>query len=422
MKKLSLLLVLALLVSMLAVPALADTQMTVAWWGNQARNERTQGALDLYAEQNPGFTFDVQMNAWGDYWAALATASAGGSLPDVIQMDYQYLNQYVQSNLLVDLTPYIEDGTLVISDVNEGIVASGGIGEGIYAICLGVNAPSLLYNKTLLDENGLTVKDNMTMDEFIALSKEIYEKTGYKTNIGYGSDQLIGYVLRGLDVDVFADGKLAASQDDIEYFFNIYEQGIKDGYLISSEVFAEVSIGSVEQDPMIYGSAPENMSWCALFWSNQMTAVQASAPEGMEVGISTWPSPDPVKSNYLKPSQFFSVSAQGANQLEAVKIVDYFTNSVECNNILLGERGIPASAAVASAIAPQLDEVNQKVIAYVNDVASPNSSKVPEADPVGATEVYAVLDELVEQLCYGATTAADAAAYFVEEANAIMSR
>lgn len=421
MKKLAMLLVLTLLVGCVASTALAD-QMTVAWWGNQTRNERTQAALDLYASENDGTTFDVQMNAWADYWAALATASAGGSLPDVIQMDYQYLSQYVQNNLLVDLTPYVTDGTLDISQVNEGITQSGSVDGGLYAICLGVNAPSLLYNKTLLDEAGITVKDNMTMDEFIALSKEIYEKTGVKTNIGYGTDMVFGYMLRGLGHNLFTDGQLTATQEDAEYYFGLFEQGIKEGWHVSSDIFAEVTVGSVEQDPMIYGSNPGNMSWCAFFWSNQMTAMQAAAPEGMEVGITTWPSADPAKSNYLKPSQFFSVSAQGSNIPEAVKIVNFFLNSSDCNKILLAERGIPAAANVASDVAPLLDEINQKVITYINDVASPNSSAVPEADPTAAPEMYALVDELIEQLCYGAITAKDAAAYFMEEAPAIMAR
>ena len=421
-RKISVLLVVTLLVAMLASAALADAQLTIAWWGNQTRNERTQAALDLYSEQNAGVTFDPQMNAWSDYWAALATASAGGSLPDVIQMDYQYLSQYVDNNLLVDLTPYMENGTLDMSKVNAGIVGSGGKGEGIYAVCLGVNAPALLYNKTLLDANGITVKDNMTMDEFFAVCKEVYEKTGYKTNIGYGTDNVFNYVLRGLGHSLFTDGQLSATLEDAEYFFGLYEKGVTEGWHVSSSIFAEVTVGSVEPDPMIYGSVPANMCWCAFFWSNQMTAMQNAAPEGVEIGITTWPSADPAASNYLKPSQFFSVSAQGSQQEEAVKVVNFFLNSIECNDILLAERGIPAASDVAEAVAPKLDANNQKVISFINDVVSPNSSAVPAADPTASAEVYALVDELVEQLCYGAISASDAAAYFMDEATAIMNR
>ena len=90
-----------------AAPAAGgETALTVAWWGNQTRNERTQAALDKYSELNPGVTFDGQFSEWSDYWNKLATAAAGHSLPDVLQMDYAYLDQYVTNNLLVDLTPY----------------------------------------------------------------------------------------------------------------------------------------------------------------------------------------------------------------------------------------------------------------------------------------------------------------------------
>ena len=142
--------------------------------------------------------------------------------------------------------------------------------------------------------------------------------------------------------------------------------------------------------------------------------MQNAAPEGVEVGITTWPSPDPAKSNYLKPSQFFSVAAKSQHPDTAVAIVDFWTNSVPANEILLGERGIPASAATAAGIADKLDDVNKKVVAYINDVVSPNCSAVPAADPAGASEFYSAIDELEEQLLYGGISAADAAAMAVE--------
>ena len=412
MKKLALILSL-ILVASLCMSALAEENILVTWWGNQTRNERTHNALELFASEHEGVTFTEVPNSWDDYWKKVA-ADAQGDTIDVMQMDYQYLNTYSENGLLLDLTPYVESGALKIDDINEGIVNSGKVGDGLYAVCIGVNAPALLYNKTLLDEAGIEVKDQMTIDEFVALSKEIYEKTGYKTNLGYGTDMVLGYILRGYGVDLFKDGKLNATAEDIEKFFTRYEQGISEGWMLGSEVFAETSVGTVEQDPMIYGSAPEYMSWCALFWSNQVTAMQNAAPEGVEVGITTWPSPDPAKSNYLKPSQFFSVAAKSQHPDTAVAIVDFWTNSVPANEILLGERGIPASAATAAGIADKLDDVNKKVVAYINDVVSPNCSAVPAADPAGASEFYNVIDELEEQLLYGGISAADAAAMAVE--------
>ena len=140
-----------------------SSSLVMAWWGNQTRNERTQSILDMYAEENPGVTIEGQFSEFNDYWNKLATAAAGHSMPDIVQMDYKYLQQYVNNDLLVDLTPYIEDGTIDVSNCNQDVLNSAQADGGLYALCNGINAPALLYNKTLLDENGITVKDNMTM-------------------------------------------------------------------------------------------------------------------------------------------------------------------------------------------------------------------------------------------------------------------
>lgn len=400
-----------------------SANLVMAWWGNQTRNERTQKIIDLYSEQNPGVTIDGQFSEFNDYWQKLATAAAGHSMPDIVQMDYKYLNQYVTNGLLVDLTPYVEDGTIDTADCNQDVLNSGAVNGGLYALCNGINSPALLYNKTLLDENGITVKDNMTLDEFINVCKEVYEKTGYKTNLCYNqNEQWIEYFLRADDIVLYEDGKLGGdSYEPYADFFKLYEAGLKDGYVIDPSVFAERSIGSVEQDPLVYGSSPETMSWCAFAYSNQLTATVSAAPEGTEIGLTTWPSADPKKSDYLKPSQFFAISTDSKNPEEAAKILNFITNDVDCNNILLGERGIPLSSKTAEAIAPNLDETTQKVITFVNDVVSANSSQVNPPSTNGASEVNDLINKLQEQVCYGQLSAEDAGKQLFEQGNQIMA-
>lgn len=400
-----------------------SANLVMAWWGNQTRNERTQKIIDLYSEQNPGVTIDGQFSEFNDYWQKLATAAAGHSMPDIVQMDYKYLNQYVTNGLLVDLTPYVEDGTINTADCNQDVLNSGSVNGGLYALCNGINSPALLYNKTLLDENGITVKDNMTLDEFIDVCKEVYEKTGYKTNLCYNqNEQWIEYFLRADDIVLYEDGKLGGdSYEPYADFFKLYEDGLKDGYVIDPSVFAERSIGSVEQDPLVYGSSPETMSWCAFAYSNQLTATVSAAPEGTEIGLTTWPSADPKKSDYLKPSQFFAISTDSKNPEEAAKILNFITNDVDCNNILLGERGIPLSSKTAEAIAPNLDETTQKVITFVNDVVSANSSQVNPPSTNGASEVNDLINKLQEQVCYGQLSAEDAGKQLFEQGNQIMA-
>ncbi len=426
-KKLVAALTMATLVGSLAgCYASAEGTLTFAWWGSQTRTERTQTVLDMYSEENEGVTFDTQTADYNDHWTKLATAAAGNALPELIQMDYTYLNQYATNGLLADLTPYVESGILDTSGISEGILESGSVDGKLYAICNGVNAPSLLYNKTLTDELGIEVKDNMTMDEFMDIARQVYEETGIKTDLPYeASDNFLPYILRAQDVtELFNTDSLNVEDSSVfERFFEIYQTGMEEGWVIGADIHAELTSNSVEECPIIYYSSANNQSWCGFFWSNQMAAMVENAPDDMEIGITTWPSDDPVKSDFLKPSQFFSVTRDaGENEEEAVKVVNYMINSVEANEVLLGERGVPATSVVAEAISPLLDETAQTVTAFINDVVTPNCSPISPAVPDGASEVYDYANQLVDMVLYGEMTAQDAAADLFTKGNEIMGR
>lgn len=401
-----------------------EKNLTVAWWGNQVRNERTQAALDKYAELNPGVTLDGQFSEWGDYWNKLATASAGNSLPDVIQMDYAYLDQYAKNNLLLDLTPYVENGTLKLDDANQDVLNSGKVNDKLYAVPIGINAPALFYNKTVTDAAGVTIKDNMTLDEFVEICKIIKEKTGYRTNMAYGVNQeIIQYMIRANGHSMYGEGKLnLESAEELVPMFKILEDGVKEGWHVEPSIYAEITPGAIEQDPFIYGASKDSRSWCVFTWSNQTGTYENNMPEDMkEMGVTTWPSAEPKKSNFLKPAQFFSVSANSANAEEAVKLIDYWTNSMDANSILLAERGVPLSEKVATELAPSLDEATQDSIKFINEVVSPSSSQIDPPMPNGASEVTELLLQLEEKIAYGQMTSEEAAEEFFVKGNEIMA-
>ena len=400
-------------------------ELSFAWWGNQTRTENTEAALDAYTALHPGITFDTQAYQWSDYWTALATSSAGGQLPDIIQQDYAYIDQYVANDLLVDLTPYIESGALDCSKVADSVMDTGKVGDKVYAICAGVNAPALYYNKTLTDSLGITVPDNMTMTQFADLGKQIFEASGVKTAWGYGPQENFStYWMRSQGYDSFYSDTAFTFKSADEYtpFFQYMKDALDAGWLLGVEVYADIDYTSVEQSPLVYYSSPATQSWCYAQFSNQMSAIVAAAPEGVEIGITTWPSDDPKASNYIKPSQFFAISKDCKDVDEAVAILNYFTNDVDVNvNCLKAERGIPISSEVSTAVAPTLDEVQQTVTAYINDVATPNSTTIFPPLPSKSAEANEVIGDNIDQLMYGKITPEQAAQNVFEQGNAILA-
>lgn len=399
-----------------------STSMVFAWWGNQVRNEETQNAINVYMEQNPNITIEGQFSQWGDYWQKLATLSAGNNLPDIIQQDYAYVEQYTTSGQLYDLTEFLSDGTLDSSKWNQSMIDAGTVDGKFVAVCAGINAPALMYDKAITDAAGVTIKDNMTLDEFIEVSKTIYEKTGYKTNMAYGgNDSLFTYLLRADDVILFEDDKIGATADQLVPYYQMYVDGFNDGWMMDPEKFADRSISSVEQDALTYGDTPDNRSWCAFQWSNMYIAVCNNAQEGQDIQMTTWPSKDPKKSNYLKAGQFFSVSRDAKNPKEAAKFIDWLINSEDANDCLLGERGIPMNSDIADYVVEKLTDQDKKVYTYVEDVAAKNSSNINPPDPAGASEAKSVFNQIFEQLAYGQLTPEQAAEQLITEGSAALA-
>lgn len=398
-----------------------NIKLTISWWGNQVRNERTQQVLDLYSGLNQ-VEFDGQFSEYADYFSKLSTAAAGHNLPDVIQMDYAYLDQYAQNGLLLDLTPYIENGTIDVSNISESMLNSGMVDGKIYAISTGANAPALMYNKTLLDELGITVKDYMTWDDFYAICKEVDEKTGIKTDFGLStSDQLIQYVLRSTGGILYGDGALGVTQEQMDEFFKIAEKIYSEGWNCNPATYAERSNGTPEQSCLCYWSSNDTRSWCAFSWSNALAAHQNAVGDQFEVAMTTWPSDDCQASNYLKPAMFFSISTDSANPQAAAEFLNYWTNDVDANKILLGERGVPVSSAVAEAITPMLDEISAEVNNYVSNVAAPVSSTIDPPNPAVSTQIVTVMSDLGEQMRYGRLDAMEASRMLYKQANELMA-
>lgn len=149
--------------------------LRVTWWGSQTRHDLTMAAIEKFEEKYPYITVEAEFTSWDGYWSKLATQVAGGLMPDVIQMDYQYLNQYAQSGVLADLTPFFESGAIDVSNVAQSVIDSGAVNGTVYALSTGTNALATFYRKDVLDEAGVEMPMEPTIDEFYEIAATVYD-------------------------------------------------------------------------------------------------------------------------------------------------------------------------------------------------------------------------------------------------------
>ncbi len=413
------------------VAGAGDVQLGFGWWGNQVRDAATLDALALFTENFPNITFNPTAENWSNYWAKMTTYAADGSLPDLMQQDYAYLEQWVAAGDLLDLTPYIESGALDVSGISENILNTGKVGDGIYALCAGVNAPALLYNKTLTDELGIEVPSNLTWEKFEEITKTIMaaKDGGYRVIFGQGnSENSITYYARGLGkTALFEKEGTTLTAEEAAGYYKLLLDAVAEGWMFNTDEIANVNVNDIPQSPMVIGETPDVRIWCSIAFSNQIAAFQqAAAAEGIEVGICSWPSENPVASNYMKPGQFFSVTSDSKNPDLAVAVLNYLINDPQANIKLRAERGVPANSSVAAEIAEEINKIDPSYGVAVEYLAfvEQNSSPIFPPLPSYVGQVNAdVLQQLSDEALLKGTsaTAEELGAQFVELTNDIAS-
>jgi multiple sugar transport system substrate-binding protein len=392
--------------------------LRVAWWGSQDRHDRTQKVIKLFEEQNPGIKITAEFTGWDGYWQKLATTAAGGNLADVVQMDYAYLMEYVDRDLIENLNPFVESGVLNLDDVEEAYIEGGYVDDNLYAVNLGTNALAMAYDPAMFEKAGVEpFEPGYTWDDYAAAVRKLTSEGVYGVEGAKNSLAFFNYYIRQYGLDLYSeDGTALGFEDDqvLVEFLEFWDELLQDGSAAPPDVTAAVQ-GRLEEELIVHEKAPT--LW---FNSNQVVALQSAA--GREIKLTTFPSiPDGENGLYLKPSQFFSVAKASKNKEAAAKFIDFVTNNIEANDILAAERGVPIAAKVREHLKPNVEAAAKEMFEYV-ELAEQHSSPIYDPEPAGAGEISSLFDRLAEQLNFGESTPEDFAKEFRVEANKILAK
>jgi multiple sugar transport system substrate-binding protein len=197
-----------------------------------------------------------------------------------------------------------------------------------------------------------------------------------------------------------------------EDYFKMYSDMVKNKSIPSPDVIAQVK--GLEDNPVVKQQAIGIVQWAA-----QLSGIQQVANRPME--ISGLPGPDADKGLFIKPGMFWSIANSSENKAEAAKFIDFLTNNIEANKLMLGERGIPGSAKVQEALKPLLAPVQKQIFDYVA-WAENNSSAFNGPDPSGAGEIINLLKTFADQMAFGVMKPEEAAKQFRQQAEAILAQ
>lgn len=156
-------------------------------------------------------------------------------------------------------------------------------------------------------------------------------------------------------------------------------------------------------------------------WSSQFSNFSGYYNQNLE--MTTQPLFDGAteKGMYLRPAQFFSVTKDCPDPEAAAKAISFFINDKGANEILNGERGIPAAKAIREELKGKASDTEKKVYDFMDAVVDYCRDADP-AEPSTSRQCVEVLNNNVNEVMYGQMTAQECVDSWMEQSLAILAK
>lgn len=390
--------------------------LSVAWWGGPARAENTQKVLDLYTKAHPNVTFTTQWQGYSGYYDKINTTAAGGTAPDIIQIDNRVLREYANKKLIADLGPWI-GSTLKLDAVPPKLLGTGKVDDKLYAMPAASNTQALAIDKTVLEPLGLLPPETgwATWDEFgtwsakvtAALGKKVWGVRDESANIS-----LFEPWLRQRGKELYDGQKPGFTAADVTEWLTMWAGFRDSGAASPAEIAQPANAGDISKNTVVAKQTVATFSY-----DNQFTELSKATDHTLLLV----PIPGPAQGAYSRPSQFYTAYSRGKNVATAVDVINFFINDEAAGAALGTERGLPPSSKVSDAISPQFSDQLKYVIAFdrkVTDKAGAN----PPVPAQGDSKMGQLMISAGENAGFGRKSPQEAATEFVSQATSELER
>ncbi len=334
--------------------AVWDLESTAYW----------QAMADGYMASHPNVTIEMTDLGSTDYMTQLATQLAGGNgeLDILTIKDIPGYSNLINLEMLVPMNDILTRDTADFGGVIEQLTASDG---NFYAVPFRSDFWVLFYNKDMFDEAGIDYPTNdMTMEQFDALIREVSEKTGAYGNFyhTWRSDVTLFGILDGQNTII--DG----SYDFLKPYYEMVLAEQADGVV--------PDYGELKTSGLHYSAAFENGqaamcnmgSWFIATLQTYNAEAEANGVEPVNFGMVKYPHPEGVEAGttlgtvtslginpYSEKQEAaadfinWCVSDEGAAAIAATGTFPAVSNE-QINEIISGTEGFPADDASKEAL------------------------------------------------------------------------
>ncbi|MBQ1532703.1 MAG: sugar ABC transporter substrate-binding protein [Solobacterium sp.] len=161
-------------------------EIEIAYWeGSTSDKAAWDEVIANLQKDHPEIKIVPQTYPSGDFRDMLDTRIAGDDWPDVIRYTYQRLGKFKAADVMLDLTPYMEQSDL--DDFADGFLSGCSYNGKVVALPHHTDVVVMFYNKRMFEEAGIRIPTSMadayTWEEIAEIAQTLKDK--YKLPYGF---------------------------------------------------------------------------------------------------------------------------------------------------------------------------------------------------------------------------------------------
>ena len=403
------------------------TVLRFAWWGGGARHEATLKALVAFEAKNPGLKVKAEYMGFNGYLERLTTQIAGGSEPDVMQINWAWLAMFSKrGNGFTDLNNF--KAALALNQFSAEDLRTGTVAGKLNALPVSYTARIFLWNKAAFDRAGVDLPT--TWEELFATGKAFQQKLGSAAYPLDGElyDMILlsqAYVHQKYGTP-FIDPKqarVAMSPAAALEWVQTYRK-LVDGH-VATPLKLRASLGGAEkateqQQDWVVGNWAGNFTW-----DSSIALRQGTLNSEQKLAIGDFPTLPQAKNSGMfgRPALMFAVGRNSKKPEMAARLVSFLLTDPEAALILGRTRGVPLADAQFQALANAKKQPELEMRAYQQIKAQKTAGRIDLPAPLFEhARMQKFMREVFETVAYGKTSDQNAATRLIEEGNALLQR
>ncbi|WP_119156545.1 ABC transporter substrate-binding protein [Caldimonas tepidiphila] len=405
----------------------APATLRFSWWGGNERHQLTLKAIEAFEARHPGVKIKAEYGGWQGYLERLTTQIAGGTEPDVMQLDWAWLSMFSKNgDGFLDLAKH--PAQLGLDQFGEDALRVGSVKGKLNALPASFTARVFVWNRSAFDKAGLQIP--RTWDELFALGPQVRAKLGDKAYVldGDGLDMLLlahtyAQQKHGQPYVHPTEPKVAMSPEAVRDWVAAYKRITSDNVGVPQPYRA--SLGGAdkptEQQPdWVNGNW---LGYCA--WDSATRLRTGALAAGQQAEIGPFLTlPDAKSTGMLgRAAMVLAASRNTKHPQLAAQFIGFLLTDAEASRILVNSRGIPLARSQFRQLVAENRIGAVEMQAYEQIRQLREAGKVTQPSPLFEhARVNKFVRDVFEQVAYGKANEEQAAARLLGEGNLLLAR